>query len=645
MQLSIVLLISCFFPISIRCQCENDWFGSNCTQINRCQTNTCPDGFICQTIDENYQECLAIGTFEGNSSFIHTQINRNQMQTDEITFRLRANQQTEHLFTIQNRNTSTNLSVYLAQDQFRIRLKNDEFFIELDNQTYDQWTTYNFQWLNQSIFIFNNQTMNSTIENIFLPNTQIEIRLGNGFRGCLEYFLLGSNVYIPFYNQTNVEIENIQINNCTFDDLCRNVGCKHGQCIEAFDRGICQCQRGWEGDLCEKNIDECQRENNCSKEHSQCIDHLDGYYTCQCQQGFTGQFCETNFDECASNPCANGGLCIDLVNGYMCNCTNNYISSHCSISLDETCFGRRNTCQHNGTCLLTSPNLYVDQPKTECQCRDGYSGEQCQFDACSNYTCQNNGTCQRLPNGKAKCLCTNEWQGNQCEDDIDECLIRKKICLNNGKCVNQRGGYECHCQEYYLGARCEREHVCLKTKPCLNQGHCRTDGETYYCECSTNYTGLHCEYSTCESIPCENNGTCQPNSSKGFTCNCTNTGYDGERCEMELNECLSNPCQNNATCIDQINGYICTCPRSFMGYNCDEKKFLAVLGFSYHYVIWPGVAVILLLIIILLSILISRIRESRRSRGTYRPALNENGQSSRVEFSMILKPPPEERLI
>lgn len=75
------------------------------------------------------------------------------------------------------------------------------------------------------------------------------------------------------------------------------------------------------------------------------------------------------------------------------------------------------------------------------------------------------------------------------------------------------------------------------------------------------------------------------------------------------------------------------------------QKFLAILGFSYHYVIWPGVAVLLLLIIILLSVVISRIRESRRSRGTYRPALNENGQTSRVEFSMILKPPPEERLI
>jgi hypothetical protein len=56
-------------------------------------------------------------------------------------------------------------------------------------------------------------------------------------------------------------------------------------------------------------------------------------------------------------------------------------------------------------------------------------------------------------------------------------------------------------------------------------------------------------------------------------------------------------------------------------------------------------AILLLIVIILLTVVMGRVRENRRSQGTYRPALNEHGQSSRVEFSMILKPPPEERLI
>ena len=49
--------------------------------------------------------------------------------------------------------------------------------------------------------------------------------------------------------------------------------------------------------------------------------------------------------------------------------------------------------------------------------------------------------------------------------------------------------------------------------------------------------------------------------------------------------------------------------------------------------------------ILLLTIIFGRIRESQRSQSTYRPALTENGRSSRVESNMILKLLPEERLI
>jgi hypothetical protein len=46
-------------PSLIRCQCESNWFGRNCSEPNICNynnTNFCPDGFICRITDEN-QEC------------------------------------------------------------------------------------------------------------------------------------------------------------------------------------------------------------------------------------------------------------------------------------------------------------------------------------------------------------------------------------------------------------------------------------------------------------------------------------------------------------------------------------------------------------------------------------------------------------
>jgi hypothetical protein len=298
------LIILFLFPSIIRCQCETNWFGENCSQVNLCNynnSNLCPNDFICQTIHDN-QECLAIGTFEGNSSYLIGRFNSSSILSNDISFRLRAHSQSEHLLTIENLNNSKSFSLSLAENSFIYRESNSTNEVRI-NQTYEQWTTFHFQWTENLTLIFNSlnsYSINLTFEEIFLPNNQIEITIGNGFRGCIEYILIGGNLYVPFYNEKLIEndtrqnniqiehIENIAINNCTFNDICQNLICQHGQCMHDFDRGKCLCNHGWEGNSCEKNIDECQRGNNCSKEHSICEDHINGYYTCKCHQGFTG---------------------------------------------------------------------------------------------------------------------------------------------------------------------------------------------------------------------------------------------------------------------------------------------------------------------------------------------------------------------
>ena len=49
-------------------------------------------------------------------------------------------------------------------------------------------------------------------------------------------------------------------------------------------------------------------------------------FSCNCTPGWTGPTCSEDIDFCASQPCLNGGTCIDTVNGYTCNCTGNYTS-------------------------------------------------------------------------------------------------------------------------------------------------------------------------------------------------------------------------------------------------------------------------------------------------------------------------------
>lgn len=37
-----------------------------------------------------------------------------------------------------------------------------------------------------------------------------------------------------------------------------------------------------------------------------------------------------------------------------------------------------------------------------------------------------------------------------------------------------------------------------------------------------------------------------------YECNCTDTGFNGTNCELNIDDCSPSPCQNEATCTDLI---------------------------------------------------------------------------------------------
>ena len=64
--------------------------------------------------------------------------------------------------------------------------------------------------------------------------------------------------------------------------------------------------------------------------------------------------------------------------------------------------------------------------------------------------------------------------------------------------------------------------------------------------------------------PCFNKGTCI-DGINSYSCNCTDTGFEGQHCEINIDECMTNPCQNNAECNDLVNDYKCDCHPGYDG--------------------------------------------------------------------------------
>ena len=115
-----------------------------------------------------------------------------------------------------------------------------------------------------------------------------------------------------------------------------------------------------------------------------------------------------------------------------------------------------------------------------------------------------------------------------------------------------------------------------EVNPCQNGGTC-TDGiNSYTCNCGdSGFEGENCDINIndCLNHDCLNDGKCI-DGIKSFTCDYTGLDYIGDKCEIEAGPCVSNPCQNGATCNNNIsdNTYTCSCTNEFKGNHCEIAK-------------------------------------------------------------------------
>jgi alpha-tubulin suppressor-like RCC1 family protein len=342
---------------------------------------------------------------------------------------------------------------------------------------------------------------------------------------------------------------------------CPENPCQNGgSCALTTDSFQCSCPPGYEGELCDVDVDDC--DPNPCRNDGFCSDRVAGY-ECACAPGFSGVDCSTNIDECADEPCQNAGTCTDMTNDFSCDCVAGFNGVRCEVNVDDC---DPNPCQNGGTCS-------DDINGFECACTNGNTGTDCsnQVELCTADTCKNGATCTDSPDGYV-CTCLAGYNGPTCDNNIDDCSAVP--CLNGGACTDEVNGFSCACEVGFEGTTCENRSDPCDPNPCSGHGSCMSADDDYVCSCEVGYQGRNCEDNTddCIENPCQNNATCV-DGVNGFTCTCVN-GHTGVVCDDNVDPCpadeAENPCQNGGVCNDAAgNGYLCECKKGYKGRHCE----------------------------------------------------------------------------
>ncbi|MFT7801973.1 protein jagged-2 [Arapaima gigas] len=373
----------------------------------------------------------------------------------------------------------------------------------------------------------------------------------------------------------------IQRNKCT-SSPCQN----GGRCHTLLDSFVCECPEGYSGNMCEVRSNPCNP-NPCQNK-AVCHSLLDDYY-CACPEEYEGKNCSRLKDHCKTTPCEEEGVwhissnvcgphghCISQPTGnFTCACDHGFTGTYCHENIND-CLS--NPCQNGGTCI-DGINSF------QCFCPDGWEGELCNLDVneCSRNPCKNGGKCVDLVND-FYCNCADGWKGKTCHSLENQC--DPSTCSNGGTCSDHGDTFHCICPPGWAGNTCNtaKNNTCA-SGPCQNGGTCVGGGDAFTCICKDGWEGPTCTQNTndCNPHPCYNGGICV-DGVNWFRCECA-PGFAGPDCRINIDECQSSPCTYGATCVDEINGVRCICPPGRAGPRCKEfvglGKACRYLGLQY----------------------------------------------------------------
>ena len=179
--------------------------------------------------------------------------------------------------------------------------------------------------------------------------------------------------------------------------------------------------------------------------NSTCIDGIKGFQ-CNCHPGYEGQLCDIDIDECLNNPCIYGQCwqnsdrsSFDRQIQYLSN-----IPSTTRSRRSEGWFTKAQT--HDVTKFIDLSFSYQFNFEKAagywCECQPGYTGVDCEtkIDECEHEPCGRNGKCLDLVN-RFECECYNGYQGKTCQENINECRVYRP-CAKQTECIDVAPDYE-----------------------------------------------------------------------------------------------------------------------------------------------------------------------------------------------------------
>ncbi|KAM8801622.1 protein crumbs homolog 2 [Rhynchonycteris naso] len=135
-------------------------------------------------------------------------------------------------------------------------------------------------------------------------------------------------------------------------------------------------------------------------------------------------------------------------------------------------------------------------------------------------------------------------------------------CTTGTECqAAESGGYTCR----PMGPQGCATQPCYHGALCVPQG---PDPSDFRCYCVPGFQGPRCELDIdeCASRPCHNGATCH-NLADRYECHCP-LDYAGVNCEVEVNQCASEPCLHGGSCLDGVGSYRCVCAPGYGGARC-----------------------------------------------------------------------------